>query len=107
MFTPALNHIGQMCLEFSYHMYGAGVGILQVYIQTGDVYRSTEARVVFTRSGQQGDQWVNMRLTVETTDEEDRVCVHHAFSRKLSFVIALCLTSYKCMPSQNEEMCPP
>ena len=45
------------CLSFSYHMYGSTMGTLNVYVGQ---------RKVFTKSGDQGNQW--NQATVDVTD---------------------------------------
>ena len=75
MTTPALSFTGEMCLDFFYHMRGVDIGTLTVYLQAGSVFTSA-ARSVFSRSGEQGGEseaWLNARLTIQTTSNQDRV----------------------------------
>lgn len=42
------------CLTFAYHMHGASVDMLNVYIRSG----SGNKRTVWSRLGTQGDRWI-------------------------------------------------
>ena len=70
--TPALNYIGDMCLEFAYHMYGLTQGILHAYIQTGFQY-SSAVRTAFIISSQDINEWIPVRVTIQTVNYTDRV----------------------------------
>ena len=45
-----IKFTGKSCLHFSYHMYGASIGTLNVLVG---------GRNVFTKSGNQGNAWHN------------------------------------------------
>ena len=53
LYTPPLNYNGDICLEFSYHMYGDSVGELEVFMVSG----SDSPSRFFSREGDQGDEW--------------------------------------------------
>ena len=55
---------GTICLSFAYHMYGNNVGSLAavyVYVHVGGAIRGP---VLWEKSGNQGNIWYNMDLTV-------------------------------------------
>ena len=51
--SPKLVFRGSMCIQFYYHMYGATMGTLNVYI-----YR----RKVFSASGNKGNVWLKANI---------------------------------------------
>eukprot|EP00057_Strongylocentrotus_purpuratus_P018000 XP_011672474.1 PREDICTED: MAM and LDL-receptor class A domain-containing protein 1 [Strongylocentrotus purpuratus] len=51
------------CMEFWYHMYGAGVGDLNVYTTTA----TTLPKLLFTKSRNQGDVWLQGKIDVDAT----------------------------------------
>ncbi len=53
--SPKLQFSGNMCLKFYYHMYGAGMGTLNVFINGAKV---------FTESGDKGDMWLRKEVDV-------------------------------------------
>ena len=69
LISPTQRFSGNMCLKFSYHMYGATIGRLDVTINS---------RRVFSKSGNQGNKWFNASIAI---------CVSGAYSvRKIFFV---------------------
>ena len=42
----------EVCIQFWYHMYGSDIGNLSIYLKTNQ-----SETVVWTLSGNQGDQW--------------------------------------------------
>lgn len=50
------------CLMFWYYMEGSGVGELNVYLQTHDIYRNRVQ--LWHRSGDQGVHWRHGRVTL-------------------------------------------
>ena len=46
--SPKLLFRGSTCIQFYYHMYGAGMGTLNVYVR---------GRNVFSASGDKGNMW--------------------------------------------------
>ena len=50
------------CLSFWYHMYGASIGTLNVYIVDID----DQSTLVWSRSGDQGNQWNEAKLMLES-----------------------------------------
>lgn len=62
--TPAFDATdgnGQ-CLVFWYHMYGSGIGRLNIYIKRGKKLGSP----AWTTSGNQGNRWLRGMLTVKS-----------------------------------------
>ena len=61
------------CLSFWYHMYGSGMGELNVYVKpvTGAM------RKVWSQAGDQGDEWKMAQLTLisKTSDYQVNICV--------------------------------
>ena len=53
--SPKLQFSGSMCLQFYYHMYGAGMGTLTVNIS---------GNTVFNASGDKGDMWRKAEVDV-------------------------------------------
>ena len=51
--TPYLYD--QQCMKFSYHMYGGNIGDLNVYAGNTKI---------FSKSGDQGNQWVNVETSI-------------------------------------------
>ena len=51
--TPYLYD--RQCMKFSYHMYGADIGHLNVYANN---------QKIFSKSGDQGNQWVNVETPI-------------------------------------------
>lgn len=60
LLTPQMQKTRAKCLEFWYHMYGSGVGSLQLYKKTG---RAVGARI-WSKSGNQGDEWLITQVSV-------------------------------------------
>ena len=55
-FSPPGLLIGKLsCLKFYYHMYGATINRLNVF---------NGYSIAFTKSGQQGNRWLNAEITV-------------------------------------------
>ena len=52
--TPGIRYIGPVCIRFTYHMYGDGVGSLLVYTR----FHGGQAHPVFNQTGQLGDRWI-------------------------------------------------
>ena len=52
--TPGLRYIGPVCIRFTYHMQGDGVGRLLVYAR----FHGGLTNPVFNQTGQLGDRWV-------------------------------------------------
>ncbi|KAL9979998.1 hypothetical protein ACROYT_G008528 [Oculina patagonica] len=50
------------CLSFWYHMYGESTGSLNVYVKDS----SGKSTLVWSKSGDQGDQWSEAKLTLES-----------------------------------------
>ena len=56
--TPELYHYGAVCVEFWYHMYGLGVGMLYV------TKSSSPGDHLLEEIANLGDQWNNATVTV-------------------------------------------
>ena len=62
--SPQINPGGKsQCLTFWYHMYGANVGSLNLYVQT----RPTLGSPFFTKSGSAGNSWKQASVTLPST----------------------------------------
>lgn len=61
--SPTLKPAGGRCLEFWYHMHGAHIGTLNVYLQTG----AALVYPVWKRAGTQGDRWIKASVNVNRT----------------------------------------
>ena len=53
-----------VCLRFAYHMYGRSIKQLEVKIQT----ESGGVKVVWKRSGDQGDKWETANVTIHNSN---------------------------------------
>ena len=51
--TPSLN--GAQCMNFSYHMFGADIGSLNIFANN---------QRIFSKSGNQGNQWVSVQTPI-------------------------------------------
>ena len=63
LLSPRQTQSGTKCLRFWYHMYGAHVNALNVYVMTG----SRLGTAVWTRRGTQGNRWIQASLVLNTT----------------------------------------
>ena len=54
---------GTQCLRFWYHMYGAHINALNVYVMTG----ARLGTAVWTRKGTQGNRWTQASLVLNST----------------------------------------
>ena len=57
------------CVVFWYHMYGSGVGRLNVYIKRGRTLGST----VWTENGNHGNKWFRGMVTVKSPNQQWKV----------------------------------
>ena len=55
LISPKQSFCGIKCLKFSYHMYGATIGRLDVTINS---------TIVFSKSGNQGNRWLDASITI-------------------------------------------
>jgi len=90
--VPLAYRSTSSCLEFYYHMYGASMGTLNVI--NGNA-------TIFTKSGDQGDYWRQVKRTVNLTDVVSMLlcplepvlksnnCKHP--SREFNYPVMLCL----------------
>ena len=54
LMSPSYGHSGKAaCVQLWYHMYGKGIGTLNIYQQTEDLMETR----IFTRTGDQGRLW--------------------------------------------------
>lgn len=54
LYSPTINGASPMCIQFWYHMYGPHINALKVYFSQN----STLGTAVWTRSGNQGNKWI-------------------------------------------------
>ena len=52
------------CFEFWYHMYGRDIGTLNIYAH---VTESNDTILLWTQSGNKGDQWLYGRVNIKTS----------------------------------------
>ena len=57
------------CLVFWYHMYGSGIGRLNIYIKRGQ----SLGKAAWTTSGNQGNRWLRGMLTVKSPNQQWKV----------------------------------
>nr|Q91641.2 RecName: Full=Thyroid hormone-induced protein B; Flags: Precursor [Xenopus laevis] len=58
---------GKQCLTFYYHMYGAGTGLLNVYLtKEGDINKDT---LLWTRKGEQSITWLKAQMEYESEQQ--------------------------------------
>ena len=62
LIAPKQNPTGGRCVTFWYHMYGPHVDRLNVYL------RQTLDKLIFTKYGTQGNQWMKGELEIQTND---------------------------------------
>jgi hypothetical protein len=55
------------CLEFWYHMYGANIGQLNVYINTNTSSNDTRT-LIWSRGANVGDVWRKAHVSTESTE---------------------------------------
>ncbi|KAM4707614.1 MAM domain-containing protein 2 [Discoglossus pictus] len=58
---------GKQCLTFFYHMYGAGVGLLNVYLRT-ESNKNTD-NLLWSRRGEQSITWLKAQIEYESKKE--------------------------------------
>jgi hypothetical protein len=59
LFLPTPSY--SLCMDFWYHMYGTGIGSLNVYINV-----SNTSSLLWTQNGNKGNQWFNGQLTIKS-----------------------------------------
>ncbi|XP_078589527.1 MAM and LDL-receptor class A domain-containing protein 1-like [Branchiostoma floridae x Branchiostoma japonicum] len=64
LYSPTVTTACTMYLRFWYHMYGSAIETLNVYVRTGS---SLPAVPVFTRTGEQGNQWLSAEVEISNT----------------------------------------
>ena len=57
--SPLLSFSGDMCVSFSFHMYGSTIGKLNVIING--------TKVMFSASGNKGNNWIEARINTFLT----------------------------------------
>jgi len=62
VFPPIL----QRCIKFFYHMYGDGMGTLNVLL---DNTKTGTLKTIFTKSGNQGNQWIEGKADIASSDD--------------------------------------
>jgi hypothetical protein len=70
--TPDLQYTGRVCVTFWYHMYGASMGTLNLLKHSG-TNGQTRTPTTFSVSGDQGQAWLQAKVTVDLTSQTDRV----------------------------------
>ena len=67
--VPATTGSNGKCLSFWYHMYGADINTLSVYVRTG-----SHDTLLWSKSGTRGDKWIKALVSV-TSRSPFKVCV--------------------------------
>lgn len=90
LYSPAINGASPICVQFWYHMYGPHINALNVYLAQG----STLGTAVWTRSGDQGNKWVQGTIQVPGGSASAQVTnVSILYPRKIFIVILIFLTA--------------
>ena len=65
LMSPLLNktNVEGMCFTFWYHMFGATIGTLKIYMDSP----MTGRKLVWALSGDKGNRWFNGQVNVGTT----------------------------------------
>lgn len=63
IFIKPLPLQDQVCLSFSYHMFGSDMGTLNIITQS-DIGRDIPKDIVWTKSGEQGNDWKKEKITM-------------------------------------------
>ena len=73
--TTPLNTTGHACVAFYYYMFGNHLesGLLSVYRQDGDSFPSSQIEYYFSKTGNQGDQWLHAEIDVSLSGVDSRV----------------------------------
>ena len=69
MRTVPMEHVGPVCVQFDYHMYGRDMGSLQLSTDVQDDY------TYWATTGDHGDVWWYVEVTVNLRQESERVCI--------------------------------
>lgn len=64
LLSPVIDLTTRLCLHFWYHMFGREVGTLNVLTRRESAGPSDIGSVLWTLSGQVGDQWMSGTLVV-------------------------------------------
>jgi len=65
------------CVDFWFHMYGATVGTLNIYVKTGLGNSTKSESIIWALSGNFGDQWMNGQAPIQST-QRYQVSFSHA-----------------------------
>ena len=60
--VPGTTGTTGKCLSFWYHMYGADINRLSVYVRTGQSGSQHDTRL-WNKAGSQGDKWIQAKMT--------------------------------------------
>lgn len=82
------------CLSFWYHMYGSGIGQLNVYIES----TVGAAKRMWSLSGDQGDEWKMTQITLSSAASEYKVTFEAVRGTSFRADIALDDISFKEIP---------
>lgn len=75
--VPATTGSNGKCLSFWYHMYGADINTLGVYVRTG-----SHDTLLWSKRGTRGDKWIKALVTV-TSRSPFKVCVLTSYFLKV------------------------
>lgn len=71
LISPVYNKMENgLCFKFFYHMFGASIGQLRVYIKKeNDSTYVEQLRPIFSRNGNHGDRWIEGVISVSSIDD--------------------------------------
>ena len=72
--TGPMEHVGIVCVDFYYHMYGASMGALQFVLED-----EINSHVLWSKNDDQGNLWKHAQITVNITDKQQNVNILFLF----------------------------
>jgi len=69
LLSEPISTNSQTCLSFWYHMYGAEINTLRVLVLKGSIFQT----VVWSRTGQSGNKWLQGQVTIPSNNAESQV----------------------------------
>lgn len=77
LISPSISSSGKLCVVFWYHMYGAHINALNLYVKNGGAL----GQPVWTKSGTQGNKWIQGQVDVNIVSG-NQVCLYPLQQRK-------------------------
>ncbi|CAH1102080.1 unnamed protein product, partial [Psylliodes chrysocephalus] len=93
----------EVCFEFFYHMYGATIGTLRVYLKTvNQTWSSLNPQsAIFTKSGNQGDKWYRSFHHLGIVKEEFQIIIEGV--RGAGYISDIAIDDVKIIPNCIDE----